>query len=73
LEDPERKIKDVSSVKEALEDELSFCYYEWEKEISLISKSACWSYSITNIGTIITASCVFILLNIPTVPASSIT
>jgi hypothetical protein len=28
LEDPERKIKDVSSVKEALEDELSFCYYE---------------------------------------------
>jgi UDP-3-O-[3-hydroxymyristoyl] glucosamine N-acyltransferase LpxD len=40
LEGPERKkIKGVSSIKEALEDELSFCYYEGEKGVSFISKS----------------------------------
>jgi UDP-3-O-[3-hydroxymyristoyl] glucosamine N-acyltransferase len=39
-EGPERKkIKGVSSIKDAREDELSFCYHEGEKGVSLISKS----------------------------------
>ena len=37
---PQRKIiNGVSSIKEATEDELSFCYYEGEKGASLISQS----------------------------------
>jgi UDP-3-O-[3-hydroxymyristoyl] glucosamine N-acyltransferase len=39
-EGPERKnIKGVSSIKDAQEDELSFCYREGEKGVSLISNS----------------------------------
>ncbi len=38
-EGPKRKIKSVSSIEEASEDQLSFCYYEGEKGASLISKS----------------------------------
>jgi UDP-3-O-[3-hydroxymyristoyl] glucosamine N-acyltransferase len=34
-----RKIKGVSSIKEASDNELSFCYYEGEKAVSLLSKS----------------------------------
>jgi UDP-3-O-[3-hydroxymyristoyl] glucosamine N-acyltransferase len=34
-----RKIKGVSSIKEASENELSFCYYDGEKGVSLLSKS----------------------------------
>ena len=34
-----RKVKGVSSIKEASENELSFCYYEEEKGASLISES----------------------------------
>lgn len=34
-----RKVKGISSVKEATKDELSFCWYEGEKGISLISNS----------------------------------
>ena len=34
-----RKIKGVSSIKDASENELSFCYYEGEKGVSLLSKS----------------------------------
>jgi UDP-3-O-[3-hydroxymyristoyl] glucosamine N-acyltransferase len=34
-----RKVKGISSIKEATKDELSFCWYEGEKGISLISNS----------------------------------
>ena len=38
-EGPQRKIKGVSSIKGASDNELSFCYYEEEKGASLISES----------------------------------
>jgi UDP-3-O-[3-hydroxymyristoyl] glucosamine N-acyltransferase len=38
-EGPHRKITGVSSIREASENELSFCYYEGEKGRSLISNS----------------------------------
>jgi UDP-3-O-[3-hydroxymyristoyl] glucosamine N-acyltransferase len=39
FEGSEKKIKGVSSIKEATYNELAFCYYEGEKGISLISQS----------------------------------
>ncbi|NHH98172.1 hypothetical protein DYY66_1960 [Candidatus Nitrosotalea sp. FS] len=37
--DTEKKIKNISSIKNAKPDDLSFCYYEGDKAIDLISKS----------------------------------
>lgn len=38
-EGPNRKIQSVCSIKEASENDLSFCYYHGEKGASIISKS----------------------------------
>jgi UDP-3-O-[3-hydroxymyristoyl] glucosamine N-acyltransferase len=38
-EGTERRVKGVSSIYEAREDDLSFCFYEGEKGVSLVSKS----------------------------------
>src|SRR5215469_5058202 len=38
-EGPKRKINSVSSIEEASENQLSFCYYDGEKGGALISKS----------------------------------
>ncbi|MGA9169255.1 MAG: DapH/DapD/GlmU-related protein [Nitrososphaeraceae archaeon] len=39
-EGPERQVKDVSSINEARESDLTMCYYEKEKGVSMISQSS---------------------------------
>ena len=39
-EGPEREVKDISSINEARESDLTMCYYEKEKGVSIISQSS---------------------------------
>ena len=39
-EGPEREVKDISSINEARESDLTMCYYEKEKGVSMISQSS---------------------------------